>query len=101
MKEKREVFEILFLILQVGITMLVTVGLCFTIGILLDKYLGTHLLWVFIVLGILSGYRAVYLLIRRYIKGSANGRNQPEWAKKAFHSDDEDPEGTGSGEDPR
>ena len=101
MKEKREVLETLFLILQVGITMLVTFGLCFAIGFLLDKYLGTKLLWVFILLGIASGYRAVYLLIRRHIKGNANEDKQPEWAKRAFHSDDEDPEGPGSWEDPR
>ena len=101
MKEKREVLDTLFLVLQVGITMLVTFGLCFAIGFFLDKYLGTKLLWVFIILGILSGYRAVYLLIRRHIKGSANGRNEPEWAKRAFHPDDEDPEGSDRGEDPR
>ena len=57
MKERNEVLHTLFLILQVGITMLVTFGLCFAIGFLLDKNLGSHLLWVFIVLGILSGYR--------------------------------------------
>ena len=101
MKEKREVLETLFLILQVGITMLVTFGLCFAIGFFLDKNLGTHLLWLFIILGILSGYRAVYLLIRKYIKGNANGRSEPEWAKGAFHPDDEDPEGSDSGKDSR
>ena len=101
MKEKRDVMETLFLILQVGITMLVTFGLCFAIGFFLDKYLGTKLLWLFIILGILSGYRAVYLLIRRHIGGKAYERKKPEWAKKAFHPDDEDPQGSGSGEDPR
>ncbi len=101
MKDNREVLGTLYLILQVGITMMVTFGLCFAIGFFLDKYLGTKLLWVFILLGILSGYRAVYLLIRRHIKGSANERKEPEWAKRAFHPDDEDPQGSGSGEDPR
>ena len=36
-KEKGEVLNTLFLILQVGITMLVTFGLCFAIGFFLDK----------------------------------------------------------------
>lgn len=101
MKEKRAVMETLFLILQIGITMLVTIGLCFWIGYLLDKHLGTKLLWAFIVLGILSGYRAVYLLIRKHIRGRAYETEQPEWAKRAFRSDDPDQEGPGSGENPR
>ena len=101
MKEKREVLDTLFLVLQVGITMLVTFGLCFAIGFFLDKHFGTKLLWLFIILGILSGYRAVYLLIRKHIKGNANDKTEPEWAKRAFHPDDEDPEGPGSGENTR
>ena len=100
MKEHRPVLETLFLILQVGITMMVTFGLCFVIGLLLDRHLGTHLLWVFILLGIASGYRAVYLLIRRHIKGNTDETEEPEWAKRAFHPDDQDPQGPGSGENP-
>ena len=96
----------LFLILQIGITMLVTFGLCFAAGLLLDRKFGTKLLWVFIVLGILSGYRAVYLLIRRHIRGKAYERTIPEWERKAFAHDpvsdetDQDTAGTGSGKDP-
>lgn len=106
MKEKREVLETLFLILQVGITMLVTIGICFAIGFLLDHYLETHLLWVFIILGILSGYRAVYLLIRRHIHGKPEDDKQ-EWYHRAFSEEelnekttdpsDADPAGPGSG----
>ncbi len=101
MKEQRPVLETLFLILQIGITMMVTFGLCFAIGLLLDRHFGTKLLWVFILLGIASGYRAVYLLIRRHIKGKTYDTEEPEWAKRAFHPDDADSEGSGSGEDPR
>ena len=89
MKERNEVLSTLFLILQVGITMMVTFGLCFAIGFLLDKNLGTRLLWVFIVLGILSGYRAVYLLIRHHIKGKAFEKEKPDWYDKAFAADNE------------
>jgi len=101
MKDHRPVFETLFLILQIGITMMVTFGLCFAIGLLLDRKLGTNLLWVFILLGIASGYRAVYLLVRRFIKGKTYETEEPEWAKRAFHPDDEDPEGSGCGKDSR
>ncbi len=87
MKEKREVLGTLFLILQVGITMLVTFGLCFAIGFFLDKQFGTKLLWVFIVLGILSGYRAVYLLIRHHIRDSSGGKDKPEWFDRAFQDE--------------
>ncbi len=97
----REVIGTLFLILQVGITMIVTLGLCFAAGYLLDKHFGTRLLWIFILLGILSGYKAVYTLVQRYIKGRSDESRQPEWAKRAFHPDAPDPEGPGSGEDAR
>ena len=86
-KEKSEVLNTLFLILQVGITMLVTFGLCFAIGLWLDNRFGTKLLWVFIVLGILSGYRAVYLLVRKHIKNKDKDPRQPDWAEKAFSKD--------------
>ena len=85
--EKGEVLNTLFLILQVGITMLVTFGLCFALGLWLDKQFGTKLLWVFIILGILSGYRAVYLLIRKHIKNNKKDPRQPDWAEKAFAGD--------------
>ena len=86
-KEKGEVLNTLFLILQVGITMLVTFGLCFALGLWLDNRFGTKLLWVFILLGILSGYRAVYLLIRKYIKNKDKDPRQPDWAEKAFSAE--------------
>jgi hypothetical protein len=86
-KEKGEVLNTLFLILQVGITMLVTFGLCFALGLWLDNQFGTKLLWVFILLGILSGYRAVYLLIRKHIKNNEKDPRQPDWAEKAFAGD--------------
>ena len=95
MKEKREVLGTLFLILQVGITMLVTFGLCFAIGFLLDKHFGTKLLWVFIVLGILSGYRAVYLLIRHHIRDRSEAEEKPEWYDRAFQNEISHDDGAG------
>ena len=88
MKKNHEVIETIFLILQVGITMMVTFGICFGIGYLIDRKFGTHWIFLFIVLGILSGYRAVYLLIKKHIKG--RDEDEPEdWVKKAFDVDDE------------
>jgi len=86
-KEKGEVLNTLFLILQVGITMLVTFVLCFALGLWLDNRFGTKLLWVFILLGILSGYRAVYLLLRKHIKNKDKDPRQPDWTEKAFAAD--------------
>lgn len=95
MKERHAVLNTLFLILQIGITMLVTFGLCFAIGLFLDRQFGTKLLWVFIVLGILSGYRAVYLLIRHHIRGRAFEKEKPEWYDRAFSEEISDLSGEG------
>ena len=89
MKKDHEVLETIFLILQVGITMMVTLGICFGLGYLIDRKFGTHWIFFFIVLGILSGYRAVYLLIKKHIKGSKEDEPE-EWVKKAFDKVDED-----------
>ncbi len=88
MKKNHEVLETLFLVLQVGITMMVTFGICFGAGYFIDKKFGTKLIFFFIVLGILSGYRAVYLLIKKHIHGKEE--EPEEWVKKAFNKDDED-----------
>ena len=86
-----EIFEKLYLILQVGITMLTPILLCFLAGYLIDRHFGTSLLVFFIILGVLSGYRAVYVLLRSHIKGNEK-KDEPdkEWVKKAFEEDEQD-----------
>lgn len=62
-----QVAKMIFLILQIGITMLVTIFLCIGLGYLIDRFLGTKLMVWFIVLGVVSGVNSVYILIRRFI----------------------------------
>ncbi|MBE5953778.1 MAG: AtpZ/AtpI family protein [Lachnospiraceae bacterium] len=70
-----QVIKMLFLITQIGVTMLVTVFLCIAIGMAIDKFFGTKLLVWFIVLGVISGFRSVFILIRGYI-GDDNGNKK-------------------------
>ena len=79
MKKQNEVIKMLFLISQIGITMLTTIFLCTGVGYLLDKMFNTKwIIIVFIVLGILAGYKSVYILIKRFInddkKEDGNGQ---------------------------
>ncbi len=67
-KNRREIVRALSLITQMGVTMLVTIFICIFIGMAIDKIFHTKLLGWFIVLGAISGFRSVYLLVRDYIK---------------------------------
>ncbi len=67
-KNNNQVLKMLYLITQIGFTMLTTVFLCMGIGYLVDKYFHTKLMVWFIVLGVVSGFRSVYILIRKYLK---------------------------------
>lgn len=69
-----QVWKMIYLITQIGFTMLTTIFLCVGIGYLVDRHFGTNLMAWFIVLGVVSGFRAVYILIRKYI-GSSSGKS--------------------------
>lgn len=69
-----QVLRMLFLVTQIGFTMLTTIFLCIGIGYLVDKYFKTKLMVWFIVLGVISGFRSVYILIRKSI-GDDNGKS--------------------------
>ena len=69
-----QVLRMLFLVTQIGFTMLTTIFLCIGIGYLIDKHFETKLMVWFIVLGVISGFRSVYILIRKSI-GDDNGKS--------------------------
>ena len=50
---------------QVGITMVVTIGMCFFIGKWIDKKLGTDIIFlsIFTILGIGAAFRNLYVLV--------------------------------------
>ena len=55
--------------------MLVTIFLCIVIGMAIDRFFNTNLLVWFIVLGVISGFRSVFILVRGYI-GDDNGNKK-------------------------
>ncbi|MCQ2491854.1 MAG: AtpZ/AtpI family protein [Lachnospiraceae bacterium] len=77
MKENRKVVKMLFLISQLGITMLTSIFLCMFIGLFLDRKLGTHYFFIpFLLLGIGGGFKGVYnLIIRANDEGSDDDKS--------------------------
>lgn len=63
----REVFKMIALISQIGLTMLSSVFVCGLIGYFIDNRFGTHTFIVFLILGVAGGYRAVYSLVKQFI----------------------------------
>lgn len=70
MKGMNQVIKMLSLITQVGFTMLCSIGLCSLVGYFIDSRFHTHTFIIFIILGVVSGYRGVYILIKQTIKPS-------------------------------
>ena len=66
----RDVSRALVLFTQVAISMLVPVFICFFIGKAIDSLLGINgiFLVIFTVIGILAGFRSVYMLVRSFFK---------------------------------
>lgn len=68
-----QVLKMLTLISQIGITVLTTIFMCLGIGYLIDRFFGTSLMALFIVLGVFASFKSAYILIRKYI-GNDNGK---------------------------
>ena len=66
-RNNNQVWKMIYLITQIGVTMLTTIFLCVGLGYLVDRHFGTNLMVWCIVLGVVAGFRSVYILIRRYI----------------------------------
>ncbi len=62
-----QVWKMIYLITQIGFTMLTTIFMCVGVGYLVDRYFHTKLMIWFIMLGVVAGFRSVYILIKRYI----------------------------------
>ena len=68
-KENREIANALIMILQISVTMLVPILLCYLGGAWLDGKFGTK--WIGVVgfiLGAIAGFQNVYRLVKRYFK---------------------------------
>lgn len=65
--ELSEIAKGLSMILQVGLNMMVPIGLCLLVGYKLDEWLSTgYLVFVFLFLGIAGGAKSVYDLTKRF-----------------------------------
>ncbi len=65
--DNNQVWKMIFLITQIGFTMLVTIFISIAIGYFIDKRFGTRLIGWFVVIGVIAGIRSVYILIRKYL----------------------------------
>ena len=65
------------LISQIGISMLTAVGLCLALGMWVDQKFGTNFLIGFLFLGVASGYRSAYDVIKK-INGPILDKNKTD-----------------------
>lgn len=69
-KEKSQVMKTLYLITQIGFTMVVTIFISMGIAYLINRIFGKDFMVWFIVIGVLAGFRSVYILIRKFLDDS-------------------------------
>lgn len=65
MKNKKSVYTTFALVSQLGISMIVPVFLCTFVGVKLDENFSTAFTIPFIIVGVLAGFRNVYVLVRK------------------------------------
>lgn len=78
------------LISQIGISMLTAIGICLGIGLWVDHKFGTNFLIWFLFLGVASGYRSAYDVIKK-IDGSIGqeGKTDLETGEEMIQSEEE------------
>lgn len=77
-KKEKNPLRMLVLISQIGITMMVPIFFCAWIGYYISRKTGIDILFlIFIVLGILAGFRSCYQIICRFVslQSSEEGEN--------------------------
>ena len=106
--ENRRLAEILFLVTQVGLSMLAPIALCAALGIFLGKKTGNDwLILPLLLLGSLSGFRNTYRLLKKHLpKDGEKERTVPAgkkdtseaekefeaWKKRSRERDTEEPD---------
>lgn len=76
-KDRKEIIKALSMILQIGLSMMVCMGMSLAIGFYLDKLLGTKF-WMIImmVIGVMASFRSLLVLTGVYHPG--RGREKEE-----------------------
>lgn len=62
-----KIVKMLYLIIQIGFTILVTIFLCIGLGYAVKHFFGIDLMVWFIVIGVIAGFRSAYILIRKMV----------------------------------
>ena len=89
--EFSEIARGLSMILQIGLNMMVPIGLCLFIGYELDKWLSTgYLVIVFLFLGIGGGIRSVYDMTKRFYAHDLERENIEQQYYKNLYKTRED-----------
>lgn len=79
---KKNGFENLVLISQLGLNVLTAVFLCVAVGVWADRRFGTSLTLPFLLLGILSGGLSAYKMARRTIEREQEEKEKEEKARE-------------------
>lgn len=65
-KDGRKVFQSLTLVTQLGLNMIVSIGLACALGVWLDRKLGTSYITVILfILGVIAGGQSVYRMVQK------------------------------------
>lgn len=78
---KKDVFKTMTLIMQLGISILVPLFILLYVGIKIKQVFSVDFILVFIIIGLLSGIRNCYVIIKLYLK-SLDNDSKSELIKK-------------------
>lgn len=76
MKYKKEVYQSLALITQLGISMIVPIFLCFFLGVFLEKRINFPFTVILFILGALAGFRNVQVLVKSFYKKEKDAEHE-------------------------
>lgn len=62
--------------MQLGLTMLVPLLLLVAVGYFLKEKLGIDIMLILVIIGVLSGVRNVYVILRNYVSMMKNTKNK-------------------------
>ena len=95
-KGEQHPLRLVVLISQIGITMMVPIFFCAFLGSWVCQKTGIELLFVlFLVIGILAGFRSSYIMIRRFVSLKSGDPNSSAYTRSPKME-----EGTITGEQP-
>lgn len=72
----KEVFRTWSMILQIGITILVPLFLLVALGYFLKEQFNIDIMLITVIVGILTGVRNAYVILRNYLKTMGDSKNK-------------------------